>query len=160
VGASGWEYRVPFAGSVEASLLAVQEQVLASGDYIWPWDSIDPEFLDEDAQLPRPSSLADLTAAKQVEEFWDEGTHTILDVDRMIGIGDEPFGAISPLSDQELNQLFGTLRPSAADFDGVHQPGPGGELGDLCGERGSGRSMVIYKDGIAAEVYFWGFSGD
>ena len=65
MGASGWDYRAPYAGSVEATLIAVQEQVLVSGDYIWPWDDIDPEYLDEDEVVPRPSSLAGLAAAKE-----------------------------------------------------------------------------------------------
>jgi hypothetical protein len=33
---------------------------------------------------PRPSSLAGLNEVKQVEEFWDEETHSILDVDHVI----------------------------------------------------------------------------
>ena len=35
MGASGWEYREPYAGGVEATLVAVWERVLASGDYLW-----------------------------------------------------------------------------------------------------------------------------
>jgi hypothetical protein len=88
-------YRVPHAGSVEATLIAVQEHVLMSGDYIWPWD-IDPDYPgeDEDEAVPRPSSLARLAAAKETEEFRDEGTHTILDIDRVITVGDGYVGAI------------------------------------------------------------------
>jgi hypothetical protein len=161
VGASGWDYQAPYAGSVEATLIAVQEQVLMSDDYIWPWEDMgDPEYRDEDEAVPRPSSLAELNAAKEIEEFWDEGTHTILDVNRVIVGDDDQAEAIRPLSSTELNRVFGTEQPSAADFDRVYQPGPGGPLGDLCGERWTGRSMVIYKDGTPAEVYFWGFSGD
>jgi hypothetical protein len=160
VGASGWDYRVPFAGSVEATFVAVQEQVLMSGDYLWPWEDMDPEYADEDEAVPRPSSLAELTTAKGDEEFWGEGTHTILDMHRLIAEDDEQFGAISPLSSVELNQVFGTAQPSATDFDRVYEPGPGGPLGDLCRERWTGRSLVIYKDGTPAEVYFWGISGD
>jgi hypothetical protein len=160
VGASGWDYRALYAGSIAATLIAVQEQVLMSDDYIWPWENIDPEYLDEVGAVPRPSSLAELTAAKEVAEFWDEGTHTILDVDRVSCADDGDDGAVYPLSSAELHRVFGTQQPSAADFDRVYQPGPGGPLGDLLGERWSGRSMVIYKDGFPAEVYFWGFSGD
>jgi hypothetical protein len=99
MGASGWDYRAPYAGSVEATLIAVQEQVLMSGDYIWPWDDIDPDdYLDEVEVVPRPSSLAELAAAKEIAEFWDEGTHTILDIDRVYAAGDDPDGAIFPLT--------------------------------------------------------------
>jgi hypothetical protein len=116
VGASGWDYRAPYAGSVEATLIAVQQQVLMSGEYIWPWDDIDPEDLDEGEGVPRPSSLADLAAAKENEEFWEEGTHSILDIDRIVAADDNQVGAIVPLSPAELRQVFGTEQPSAADL--------------------------------------------
>jgi hypothetical protein len=173
VGASGWDYRAPYAGSVAATLIAVQEQVLLGDEYIWPWESFDPEEVDE---VPRPSSLADLNAAKQIEMFWEEGTHSILDMDRVIDAGagagagaddddagaddDAEFGAIRPLSPAELSEVFGSPQPSAADFERVYQPGPSGPLGELMAERWTGRSLVIYKDGTPAEVHFWGFSGD
>jgi hypothetical protein len=159
VGASGWDYRAPYAGSVGETLIAVQELVLATGDYIWPWEDLDSGDPDDES-VPRPSSLAGLSAAKEIEEFWGEGTHTILDMDRVITSGNDEPGAIRPLSPAELNKVFGSRQPSAADFDRVYQPGPGGPLGDMMYERWSGRSMVIYSDGAPAEVYFWGFSGD
>jgi hypothetical protein len=179
VGASGWDYRVAYAGSVEATLIALQEQVLESREYLWPWDLDyrNPSYLAHRAQfleqfgvpedarmgtIPRPSSLAGLNAVKEGnEEFWDEGTHSILDVDRVIAAeSDDQFGAIYPLTPAELTDVFGTLRPSAAEFDHVYQPGPKGPLDDLLGERWTGRSLVIYKDDAPAEVFFWGFSGD
>jgi hypothetical protein len=164
VGASGWDYRVPYAGSVEATLIAAQEQALASGEYIWPWESFDPEDFDEDFEnIPRPSSLAELGVAKESQEFWDEGTHSILDIAGVIAANaadDDKFSIISPLSLAELNQVFGTAQPGADDFDRVYEPGPGGPLATLLGSMWTGRSMVIYKDGTPAEVFFWGFSGD
>jgi hypothetical protein len=157
VGASGWDYREPYVDTVGETLIAVQERVLASGDHIWPWDGADPDDEDDEAP-PRPSSLAALNAAKEIEEFWDEGTHTILDVDRIADT--DEVGAIRPLSATELTRVFGTEQPSGADFDRVYQPGPAGPLGDLMGTRWSGRSMVIFRDGTPDEVFFWGFSGD
>jgi hypothetical protein len=58
--------------------------------------------------------------------------------------------------------VFGTEQPSAADFDRGCKSGLVGplDLGSLLGERWSGRSVVIFKDGSPAEVFFWGFSGD
>jgi hypothetical protein len=52
------------------------------------------------------------------------------------------------------------LRSSADEFDRVYQPGAQGSLSDLLGDRWTGRSMIIYKEGTPAEVFFWGFSGD
>jgi hypothetical protein len=74
--------------------------------------------------------------------------------------GDETFSTIIPLNAAELDEVFGTAQPGADDFDRVYEPGPGGPLATLFGERWTGRSLVIYKDGAPAEVFFWGFSGD
>ena len=168
MGASGWDYRVRFVKSVQESLVALQADVLARNDYIWPWefDSEDLEELEEledDEIIPRPTSLADLAAAKRVEEFWEEGTHSILDVERVTRAdGPDEFAAIRPLTAPELAQVFGTERPTAADFDPVRAPGPSGPLEDFMGPRWSGRSLVIYGDDRESpvEVYFWGYSGD
>lgn len=159
MGASGWDYRVPYVGSVEKTFIAVQEQILADGGYIWPWEDIDPDFVDGEP-LPRPSSLEALRVAKVLEEYWEEGTHTLLDIDRVIsGEGDE-FGAVRLLVADELSRLFGTEQPTAADFDRVYRSSSEGPLLDLLGDRWSGRSMVIYDNGSPAEVFFWGSSGD
>jgi hypothetical protein len=124
VGASGWDYRVPYAGSVEQTLITVQEQDLAGGDYIWPWEDIDPDEFDGEI-LARPQSLAELNTAKETEEFWEEGTHSILDIDRIIANGTDEVGAIRPLESAELTQVFGTENPSAAGFDRVYRPRTG-----------------------------------
>lgn len=166
MGASGWDYMVPFGGSLEESLLAVQESVLASGDFVWPWEQLDFGGLlndgDEDEALPRPSSLQELSAAKEYDEFWEEGTHTILDMDRVIAPDAEDHdGTVRPLSDQEILGLFSTLRPAVAEFDRIYQPGPAGPLAELMSRRWSARSLLIHDDeGAPVEVFFWGFSGD
>ncbi|GHF46565.1 hypothetical protein FHX82_001567 [Amycolatopsis bartoniae] len=150
MGASGWDYRAPYAGSVDATLIAVRERALASGDYLWPWE----EF-DAGETVPRPTTLAELDEAMEAEEFWDVGTHSILDV-RGVATEDS-FSAIRPLSARELDQVFGTRQPSAADFERVQQAGA---LAALEGESWSGRSVVIHRNGSPEEVYFWGHSGD
>lgn len=161
MGASGWDYRVPFKGSVHDSFVATQEQLLTTGDYIWPWDDMDPDYEDQDETFPRPTSLAQLVEAKEVEEFWEEGTHTLLDLERVANADDaDQFGAVCPLTSAELLQVFGTDRPTAEDFDRIYEPGPSGALGDLMGPKWSGRSLVIYRDDTPVEVYFWGWSGD
>ena len=166
MGASGWEYRVPFVDSVETSLTALQEKVLAEGDYIWPWEDMDPDFLEEmdDDEIPRrPTSLAALAEAKEIEDFWDEGTHTILDVERISPPeGPDEFAGIRPLTAAELRQVFGTEHPTAADLDRVHEPGPSGQLADLMGPKWSGRSLLLYpsSETTPVEVFFWGYSGD
>jgi hypothetical protein len=154
VGASGWDYRVPFVGSVEEAFDEVRKQVLVSGDYIWPWDDLEPDDEDDDESAPRPSTLDALRAAKEIEEFWEEGTHSILDMER-VG-ADDQFGVVRPLSATELSDVFGTQEPAAVDLERVGEE----RLLDLLGERWTGRSLVLHKDGKPDEVYFWGYSGD
>jgi hypothetical protein len=161
MGASGWEYRVPFKGRVRESFKEVREQLLASGDYIWPWDDVAPDEGNPEDVFLRPTSLPQLATAKEAEEFWEEGTHSILD---MAGVSesDDPdqFGVVRAVSAEELTQVFGTVLPTVEDFDHVYQPGPSGALGDLMGAKWSGRSLILYRDESPSEVYFWGVSGD
>jgi hypothetical protein len=160
MGASGWNYRVQYTESLERTLTALQQQILAEGNYIWPWDDSDPEYLDGEPRS-RPSSLAELAAAKTDEVFWEEGTHTILDVERVCADSDEnDFAAIRALTSEELTAVFGTEHPTSTDLDRVYEPGPGGVLGDMMGQKWSGRGLVVYDAGKPSEVLFWGWSGD
>lgn len=171
MGGSGWDYREPYAGSVEATLIALQERILRTGEYLWPWDLEyrNPAFLAHQATSParpgsgpaRPATLAQLNEVKETMEFWDEGTHSILDMDQVIQADDDDQpGAIRPLTPAELTDVFGTPRPSGADLDRVYQVDGADPLGALCGERWTGRSVVIYAGSAPAEVFFWGTSGD
>jgi hypothetical protein len=157
MGASGWDYRVPYAGGLGQSLAAVQKQELAEGGYVWPWERFDPEHIGYVGPA-RPTSLADLHRAKQIENFWDSGTHTILDVNQVITGRRDQYGAVRLLTAAELDRVFGTRQPSAADFERV--TGPADALADLMGMRWTGRCMVIYAGAAPAEVHFWGYSGD
>jgi hypothetical protein len=152
MGASGWEYRTPYAHSVEQSLRGLQMQVIAEGDYIWPWEEFDEDNLEDDEGVARPTSLEELEQARSDEDFWEGGgTHSILDVDAE---------QVSPLTATDLVGIFGTEQPSAADFERVHVPGLGGVLGELIGDKWTGRSLVLFTEGVPAEVCFWGWSGD
>ncbi|QRP48119.1 hypothetical protein [Amycolatopsis sp. FDAARGOS 1241] len=151
MGASGWHYRAPYVGSVKATHRYVQAQLLSTGDYVWPWEDFDPDVVSE--TIPRPTTLAELNAAKDSDLFWDCGTHSILDTHEISE--DDGMGVIRPLSPAELTDVFGTHHPSPSDFDRVSR-----SLTDRLGGRWTGRSLVLYLDGTPTEVYFWGFSGD
>jgi hypothetical protein len=151
MGASGWDHRAAHEGDLERTLRAMQEVVLASGDYLWPWEDFDEDYLADDEMVARPTTLADLDAAKEHEDFWEGGTHSILDV-----TGER----VDPLSAEELRTVFGTERPSATDFERVHEPGPSGVLEDLMGDKWTARSLTIFAGDEASEVYIWGWSGD
>ncbi len=158
MGASGWDYRVPYQPDAEAAFTQLQEQVLESGDFLWQ----------EEYYGPRPTTRWELAAVKDTEEFWEEGTHSILDMDRLIPADDEDNdGTVRPLTPDELRRYFGTDRPSEADFDRVYLCTPGTDpvewarrdiLTDLRGW--SGRYTVLYDAGRPQQIIFFGFSGD
>lgn len=145
MGASGWNYRVRYQPDLGAAFLQLQDQVLESGDFVWS----------EEYYGPRPTTRSQLSAIKDRDEFWAEGTHSILDMDRIVpaGASDEE-GAIRPLSDAEVQEHFGSDRPTEAEFDRVYWP----LVEDI--PRWSGRCAILYEDGQARRIVFWGESGD
>src|SRR5689334_4075171 len=142
MGASGWDYLVPYQAADQA-FAALQRKVLAERD-----------FLDPGYEL---TSLADLAEAKEDEEFWEAGTHSILDMDTVTGTEvPDRVGLIRALTTAEVRALFGTDTPTRADFQ---RQGDGhGPMPDF--PRWSGRYTVLYRDGQPHELAFWGYSGD
>ncbi|OPF73803.1 hypothetical protein VT50_0228015 [Streptomyces antioxidans] len=175
MGASGWHYLTRYQGSVGATLTAVQKEVLASGAYNWPWETMAEYGFTVEESLPRPSSLDEFNTAKETEEFWDEGTHTILDIDRVVPTAGapEPYnpddsGTLRPLRHERVLHHFGTDRPTPAQFeellardrDWSVQPDVDQVLTDECQLRWTGLYVLLYTDGEPGHVGIFGYSGD
>jgi hypothetical protein len=150
VGASSWHYLedVPPGRRVdlESALIRLQERVLAAGDF---------SYSEGEWRAPRPTTLTDLAVARATEEFWEVGSHSILDVDRVISaFAPDRDGTVRPLSRKETKQLFGTKRPSRERFEEVMKEG----TADV--RRWSGRCQVLFDGRRPVAVGFWGVSGD
>lgn len=144
MGASGWDYVEPFEGDPHQSLTRLREQVLTSGDYYW----------DDDYLGPRPESLDELDQLREEEEFWEVGTHSILDVDRVIAPTDEDHdGTVRRLPADEAIAVFGTAEPTREQFIARKD-----ELPQY--RSWSGMYQLLHRDGVPHEIAFWGFSGD
>jgi hypothetical protein len=118
VGASGWEYVVPYQEDLDAALDALRRQVFASGEYLRP------SHYGDVFDLPEPASVDDLFEQEQYWEFMGtSGTHSIIDVASVVPVdfGGEQFGTIRPLSDGEYVELFGVAQPGRAAAARVHQ---------------------------------------
>ena len=156
VGASGWDYFVPYTTDVAGALRDLQQRVLAADEFYWQ----DDEYPDEDPYLPpKPTTLEQLATIKEAEEFWDVGTHSILDLDRVIGPGDEDHdGTLRPLAPSEAERVFGSPMPTRAQFDAVYEGG----IGDIPFARKWGGLYLVLADeaGNPSEIAIWGFSGD
>jgi hypothetical protein len=155
MGASGWEYIVPYQQDLGAALDALRQAVFASGDYVKP-HLVDDAFDD----LPEPGSVEDLMQEQYWEFMGTCGTHSIIDVHAVVpaSFTGEEYGTIRPLSAAECVALFGTAQPSHAGFTALS----GSErLHDyVTGGRWTGRAVVLWADGSPAEIAFWGYSGD
>jgi hypothetical protein len=144
---------------VAGSLRELQEKVLRDGDYYW-WD----EF---EEYAPRPGSLEVLWTG---DGRWDSGTHSILDTDRVVASTNPPdwrdgaaYGAIRPVTQDAAVRIFGTSRPSRAQFEAAAKEYASPRQDELVAEvtmRWAGLYVLLYEGGRVTEVGFWGISGD
>jgi hypothetical protein len=148
MGASEWYYFVPYQEDVEQAFIALQGRVLAERDYY------------TDSTIGELESMAELQALKRTEEFWEVGTHSILDMHAVRDApwddqGDDDPGAILPLAPDELRGYLGGDTPDKSDFERHRKAQSWMEF-----PRWTGRYTVLYRDGKAHEIAFWGYSGD
>jgi hypothetical protein len=147
MGASGWDYYVPYQEDLGVALQELRQRVFLSEDYYW--DSED-EDLPEGTTRERPTVLEELWEDEWVQS---EGTHSILDMHRVVQPGEEPgYFTVQPISAAEAIETTGVERVTRAHIDAL-QP--------LATRRWFGRCAVLHNlDGEPDEIYFWGFSGD
>ncbi len=143
MGASGWDYVVAYQDDVAAAMRELQARVFDEGDYYWPGE-----------QSARPATLEQLWEDEAVQE---SGTHSILDVDRVVAADEaEGFGTVRVLDPDEFLAGSGIPYLTRAVFE---QAQAGDPL--LPEERWSGLAVVLCSEtGSPVEIAFWGMSGD
>ena len=159
MGASGWSYVTPLRGDVAESLRELRERVFRDREYWWR-----DEFEEDE---PRPETIEGLRASEHVKQ---SGTHSILDVDRVVGTSEPPawnrwredLGTVRPLAENRIVLHFGTARPARAQFQALADPdAPGARaFHDEVKMRGTGLYVLLYDGGQPSDVGFWGYSGD
>jgi hypothetical protein len=111
------------------------------------------------AEFQRLQALPEPTSIKTLMEWnGEEGTHSILDIDKVTPTPN--IGAAAPLSKEELERFFGTYKPTREMIESKEQ-----DLGlflqqELGRYRGEATYIVVYKDSAPDEIYFTGYSGD
>jgi hypothetical protein len=146
MGAHPWHYSVPYVEDMAGALSAPREREFRAGRY-YPAEMF-PHF-PIDANHAPGCRHASIEAARQAAGA--NGTRSILDILRL---GDRPdFGVASSLSDDELEDLFGTSIPSAEEILDCD------ELFDQI-ERGHGVYVTAYDQGKPAQIIFLGYSDD
>ncbi|MET8355304.1 hypothetical protein [Micromonospora sp. NPDC005206] len=147
VGASAWSYFVPYQPHLDRALQELRQRVFAEGDYYW---GLGADWVPPEERRPQPQTITELFADEYVQEC---GTHSILDMDHVLGPGEGPdYRTVEPVSAAEAKERAGTDRLTRAHIDAID---------DLVRSRWFGRCAVLHDDaGKPAEIYFWGYSGD
>jgi hypothetical protein len=120
MGASGWQYFVPYQVDLNQALQDLRQQVFDRAEYWWYGE---PEHLPSELRVPRPERLAALFEDENVQE---SGTHSVLDVFRVLD-PDDPhdwfnYNSVYPASCEEVLRATGTHRPTRADAGTLDEP--------------------------------------
>ncbi|MFF2656846.1 hypothetical protein ACFVUH_05725 [Kitasatospora sp. NPDC058032] len=154
MGGTGWTYRTRWLGSFADSLEALKLEVLAGGDY---------QYRPMEGEMP-PATVAELMDLLADGEGMEGGTHSILDI---YEFGDPAaldadlrgrtyFHRLYPVADHEVLALFGTPRPTLADWSRIEEDDA---HNGLAPGRWMGRCTVLHVADRPDEVVFWGSSG-
>jgi hypothetical protein len=147
MGGHPWFCFVAYQSDINRALQELRRREFEAGRYnpvMW-----EPPF-PVDLNTPEPGARH--ASIEQAMEAADaDGTRSILDMER---ISDTPdYGAVVPLPDEELIDLFGTDKPTRAMIE------DNDDLFDML-ERGRGIYVIAYRDDEPSEIYFAGYSYD
>jgi hypothetical protein len=162
MGASEWTYVTPYRGDVETSLRELQQRVFQDSEYYWFW-----ERYPGDDPLPRPATIDGIW---ETETMQAEGTHSILDIDRVLTTTDPParrnysdYATVRPLSAERVRHHFGTGQPTRAQFEALafdHETPGHRDFMEELKVRSAGLYVLLYEGEEITDVGFWGYSGD
>ncbi|WP_406396796.1 hypothetical protein [Streptomyces sp. NBC_01653] len=147
MGASNWDYYVPYQEDLNAALQQLRRKVFDAGGYYWVNGA---DWRPEEEREPRPRTLEELWQDELVQEA---GTHSILDVFQVLGPDDTPdYNTVEPVLAEEARELLGTNTLTRAHVK---------HFGVFPRSRWVGRCAVLHDEqGQPQEIYFWGHSGD
>jgi hypothetical protein len=175
MGASGWNYFVPYQPDIFKALQELREAVFQRGEYYqrdpyWK-DMTFEEFLPPDLglseedradylvefqelqALPEPTSIETL-----IQWNGEEGTHSIIDIYEIAPTSS--FGVAAPLSSEELKSFFGTDKPTREIIESKETALVEFLQREMGRYRGEGTYIIVYKADEADEICFAGYSGD
>ena len=147
MGGEPWFYFVPYQADVDRALQGLRKREFDAGRYnpVTPF----PNFPVE-ANTPAPGARH-RSIEEAIEAADADGTRSILD---MQFVADEPdYGMITPMSEEQLVELFGTKTPSREMIESNE------DLFESI-DRGQGVYIVAYRDGKPSEIFFAGYSFD
>jgi hypothetical protein len=138
MGASGWHYFVPYQADIAAALAALRADVFAKKTY-YGKRALEAKTIDDAVRLAA-----------------EEGTHSVLDIHRVVDTPHPPtsdalryfarLGSVAPAVIEG--------RPTRAELER--------EVMTLCSSCGRGTAVwtIAYRDGVPHELLFAGKTGD
>jgi len=147
MGGEPWFYFVPYQTDINRALQGLRKREFDAGRYnpVTPF----PEF-PVAANAPAPGAQH-ASIEEAIEAADADGTRSILDIER---VSDDPdYGAITPLSEDNIVELFGTSTPTREMIESNE------DLFETI-DRGQGIYIVAYRDGEPSEIFFAGYSFD
>ncbi|GLY72208.1 hypothetical protein [Actinoallomurus iriomotensis] len=147
MGASSWQYFVPYQEDLQDALRRLRHKVFEERAYYWVKGA---DWRPEKDREPWPATIEELWEDEWVHE---SGTHSILDIFRVIGPAEQPdYNTVQPVSADEAFRHLGVRELTRA-----HVP----EFDVFPRARWMGRCAVLHDDrGRPQEICFWGHSGD
>lgn len=143
MGASGWQYWVPYESDIGSALKKLRDKAFAEGDYYKGFGEY---------RVKSPTSIEDLFEQMDKLGLSTEGAHSILDMGK---VGATPeFAVVAPLTEDQLDALFDTTKPTRAQIEAERS------LIRELRERWEGTYIVAYEGDTPTEILFIGFSGD
>jgi hypothetical protein len=146
MGAHPWFYFVPYEQDITKCLQTLRQREFKAGRYS-PSESF-PRF-PVDLRHEPGCKHASIDAARAAADA--SGTRSILDMTRVSAAPD--FGAVAPLDEADVTDLFGAAKPTAADIETSEA------IFDHI-ERGQGLYVIVYEDDEPSQIYFAGYSYD
>jgi hypothetical protein len=137
MGASCWNYCVPYRVDTAEALEVLRQEVVAQKKYYR-----------QNRDEPAPTTIEAALSASP-----ESGTHSVIDI--VYGVATAPgVGKVVPLRERQLLALFDTTRPLRSEVEGVVN-----KLYDVC-DRWDGVIVTAFEDDEPRWLFFVGSSGN
>ncbi|BAY36606.1 hypothetical protein NIES2111_09330 [Nostoc sp. NIES-2111] len=175
MGAHPWHYFFPYSTDVNSALQALREQEFRTGRFglatlrtlaynLGLLETFDEEFShSEESPEELIEEYGSVQAAIEtvLDEYAEDGTNSILD---MLEVSVVPkLSAVSPLSESDLLELFGTDKPTKemviSSLIEEQNPQAWQKFWESI-DRGEGRYIIVYRGNQPVEIFFAGYSFD
>lgn len=150
MGGEPWFYVVPYQPDLAKVLSDLKQREFQAGRY----NPAQPSPFLPAAAAVAPASRRHVNIEAAIRAAGPSGTRSILDMNRIAMDPDDlGYGVLTPVSDESLEERFGTTHPTREMVEEVSE-----FAGDV--DRGHGAYVILYDEGQPAEILFAGCSYD